>query len=332
MGNISIYVLTVTILMLLPIVLSIIQLSGFNKILINYYNNRNLPYHYINDINTLNNNITIIFPFYFNINNNDHKTFYLPILELVFVPALIFALYPLRYRHAEKYFLKKGWKKAILEYQCIKKIVCIEIIICIIMFMLYGLSYEEHFHLYLIWYNSEHNNNMNFLLFPYLLINHIGREFIYSIFLGVLWIIFQSRKADFYFYLSKGYIDLSLTSENNIDKTKFLFKSINTYSKYIIRLLNLEIKDIRKIYSTLLTDIDLDIDEVINSISLSFNNNNKLLPLKTIPYCLKIKETSEFLTKETFINRLEDKGVFLLIGLIPIINGILQIVFRNPVK
>ena len=257
--------------------------------------------------------------------------FYLPVLELLFIQALIFSLYPLRYRHVEKYFLKKGWKKAILEYQFIKKIVCIEIIFCFIMFVLYIISSKEHYHLYFIWYGSHHNNSINYLIFPYLLINHIGREFIYSIFLGILWIACQTRKSEFYYYLSKGYINLSSASENNINKTKFLFKSINTYNKYIRTSLNLDIYKIKRIYSTLLVDNNIDTNEIIRSLSLSFNDNNKLILLKTISNDLKIKETSEFLTKENIINKLKDDGIFILVGLIPVIINILQYFFPHPI-
>ena len=92
-----------------------------------------------------------------------------------------------------------------------------------------------------------------------------------------------------------------------------------------------DIYKIKRIYSTLLVDNNIDTNEIIRSLSLSFNDNNKLILLKTISYDLKIKETSEFLTKENIINKLKDDGIFILVGLIPVIINILQYFFPHPI-
>ena len=82
----------------------------------------------------------------------------------------------------------------------------------------------------------------------------------------VLRIATQVTKKEFMLYLAKGYCMIASRKEDNLDKMKCLFLSLDSYNKYLLRNVKLGVKNINKIYSLIISTDSKKKDEMINSI------------------------------------------------------------------
>ena len=85
------------------------------------------------------------------------------------------------------------------------------------------------------------------------------------------------------------------------EQIRCLIHGLNSYNKYLLRNLELQINDIRKIYSKILSDNYNNTNELIKKIYDSFkDNNDKLSPIKALAMITK-KEPDQFLVKESAV-------------------------------
>jgi len=121
--------------------------------------------------------------------------------------------------------------------------------------------------------------------------------------------VYTSRK-DFRFYLSKGYCTISLSKQNNVDKINYLFLSIDSYNKFLIRKTKLGIKNVDKIYSDIMhTDVKKN-DEMIKLVNEHLGGQTLDLAIY-LSKTFKIPETEQFFSKELLTQKLKTIGAFL---------------------
>ncbi len=133
----------------------------------------------------------------------------------------------------------------------------------------------------------------------------------------------QVAKKEFRFDLAKGYCILLLRSEEYFDKIKYLSLSLDSYNKYLLRKMNLGIKNINKIYSLLVYADSKKKDEIINSICECLSNDK----LKLATYLAALYEvpyTEDFFIKQSLLQKLKEVGAFLAAA-IPIFISIIQL-------
>jgi len=199
-----------------------------------------------------------------------------------------------------KYANKSGFEKIVCEFEFVKKILFTAMPILII-----SLSYQ-------------------FQVSSYPIVNAIV-EGIFASSLAiatgtVVRIATQVAKKEFRFYLAKGYCILASRSEVELDKIKYLSLSLDSYNKYLLRQVNLGIKNINKIYSLLLYPGSKKKEELINSICERLSCDN--LKLATYLAALYgISHTEDFFIKQSFIQKLKPVGAFLAAA-IPIVISI----------
>ena len=83
----------------------------------------------------------------------------------------------------------------------------------------------------------------------------------------LLRIVTYTARGEFRFYLARGYCRISVEKHNTFDKIKYLLLSLDSYNKYLVRKTKFGIKNLDKIYSSIIhTDAEKNY-ELIKSIS-----------------------------------------------------------------
>jgi hypothetical protein len=129
---------------------------------------------------------------------------------------------------------------------------------------------------------------------------------------------------EFNLYCAMGYIEMS-KKQTGISKAQSLIFAIRWYNKYIRKILRVQIKDIDRVYSRVLSDSSLDIDREIRTIARTLKNqNNSGFNFETVRYLnlLSKEEPDKFLSKESSTQRIKDLSGFI----IPIITIVLTII------
>jgi hypothetical protein len=99
---------------------------------------------------------------------------------------------------------------------------------------------------------------------------------------------------------------------------------LNSYNKYLRRILNLEIKDIKKIYSKFVYAETAEKREIIKSVCESVEAGDRLKLARYLSYLSKIPETELFVS-EAPVEKLKTIGA-ILAAVIPIIISIIELI------
>jgi hypothetical protein len=105
----------------------------------------------------------------------------------------------------------------------------------------------------------------------------------------------------------------------------FLIMGLNSYNSYLRRYMNLQIKDIKKIYSKLATLSDQEKDASIAKIIGSFDSGDTLEPLRYLTQ-FKDPESDVFLVEEPIFDKIKTQVTY-AIGVIPVVLTIIERVF-----
>jgi hypothetical protein len=123
---------------------------------------------------------------------------------------------------------------------------------------------------------------------------------------ALLKIILLIARKEFRFYLAKVLFRVILKKEDEAEKIKYLVNTLNSYNKYVRRILGLEINDLNKIYSKILSDPDLDKNYWIKQLSIAFEDSDKFKTIKCLSGLLNNTDTEHFLAKEPVGKKIED--------------------------
>src|SRR5437879_13101873 len=90
-------------------------------------------------------------------------------------------------------------------------------------------------------------------------------------------------KKDTRYYMAKTCFEAISKMRDQTAKVNYLIAGIKFYDRYLQRTLNVQINDVKKIYSKIISDSSIDKNEAMCSILASFESDeDKLKPVKCI--------------------------------------------------
>lgn len=136
-----------------------------------------------------------------------------------------------------------------------------------------------------------------------------------------------AAKRDFRFYLAEGYCIIATKKEDEFEKSGYLFSVLDSYNKYLRRRSHIEIKEINRIYTSILLADTEEKNQMIKPICESLEQEGDKLKLaKYLSSAYKVPET-DFFANESIVQRLKVVGTFFAAA-IPIIISIAQLMLR----
>jgi hypothetical protein len=142
---------------------------------------------------------------------------------------------------------------------------------------------------------------------------------------GLIWIVILSRKENFEFYFARVFIVIASKEKDETKRAKNFIKGLKFYDRYLRRTLNLQINDIKEIYSKVIIDSNIDQEKEINSLSLAFEtDNDRLKPAKWLSEIVNVDDPKKFLIEESIGKRLKDLIIFFA-TIIPVAIAIIQL-------
>lgn len=222
----------------------------------------------------------------------------------VFVVMLIlYPLYP-SMLSLEKFLVNRNPESTVTEYELLKKIIYI-----LFPFFIFGFAY-------LIGGTIEGSpfeivlNSIGDPILSNLVLSIIGTIF-FIVGSALLRIILLTVRKEFRFYFAKTLFRVISKKEDESEKIEYLVKALNSYNKYIRRTLALEIKELKNIYSRILSDPNTDKNYSIEKLSQAFEDRDKFNPIKCLSRLFKDINTEHFLAKEPIGKKLEDWATIL---------------------
>ncbi len=238
-------------------------------------------------------------------------------LVIVFLVVYVYGSYP-AFFSGNKYFTKKGYK-IVTEYQYIKKLLTIWIpIFSFTTIFIYGGGNS-----YLYSMSQEGGGKHILNLFIYSVIVSLDVQSIIRIGGGLFRIMTQIGKKEFRLYFARGCCMIILKSEDSLVKMNYLLMALDSYNKYLRRVVHFEIKDIGKIYSKLLSLEDEEKANIIKSVS-EFLEGSKLELARYLLRLTKIPETELFIS-EPYAQKIR-KVLTSIAVTIPIVIAIIQLI------
>lgn len=233
------------------------------------------------------------------------------------ITLLVFPPFPAPHS-TEKYFKIRGFENAVIEYEFVKKILLVTLVLLISILV---------FTILLAFIHSYFPPPLNRVLNPAILtaprageeilplhIIYYLRFYIFIIVVGAfLKILFAVGKPEFRLYYAMGCFRLIRQIENEVEKMSHVIKGLNSYNKYLKRCTNLQINDLTKIYSKISSAEQEQREKIIESISRSLEGGNKntLEPMKYLLTMSKAQE-EEFLTVQPFRQKIKDTYTLLI--------------------
>lgn len=174
-----------------------------------------------------------------------------------FYVALPFGLSPSSYSMS-KYFKKRGYEKGIVEYGFIRKITYLLVPVVILLFAI-----STHI---------KTPNGIEVILtvagfdvpVPYLPQVILTGIWGFALMGGLIWIVILSRKEDFEFYFARVFIVIASKEKDETKRAKYFIKGLKFYDRYLRRTINLQINNIKEIYSKVIIDSNIDPKRLIH--------------------------------------------------------------------
>jgi hypothetical protein len=233
------------------------------------------------------------------------------------VTLLVFPPFPAPHS-TEKYFRIRGFENAVIEYEFVKKILLVTLVLLISILV---------FTILLPFIHSYFPPPLNRLLDPSILtaprtgeeilplhIIYYLRFYLFIIVVGAfLKILFAIGKSEFRLYYAMGCFRIIQRRENEVEKMRYMIKGLNSYNKYLKRCTNLQINDLTKIYSKISSATQRERESMIESISKSLEGGNKNT-LEPVKYLLTMSKTpeEEFLTEQPFRQKIKETYTLLI--------------------
>jgi hypothetical protein len=155
------------------------------------------------------------------------------------VMVIIYPPYPAPFS-IEKYFVKRGFESAVSEFELVKKILYVAVPLLIFFTVIEFLKplFEQ--------FVSDEIVSM----FTDNIIFYSARGFLFlTVLAGLLKMVFAISRKRFRLYFAKGCLSIAKNSNDEAEKMEYLIKGLNSYNSFLKRHINLEINEIKKIYS-----------------------------------------------------------------------------------
>ncbi|QLH02999.1 hypothetical protein C5F47_05270 [Nitrosopumilus cobalaminigenes] len=189
-------------------------------------------------------------------------------LGVIFYP-IIFTLAPIRYFlspttiSARVFFDVNGTMKTVVEFRWVSKVLMASIPIMIIFAMMA---------LVLGSYDVQLSENDSLYLRTIFLVITLASAIIS---LSAIWkFLMLLIYTDYRYYLAKSSLELSLHLENEFEKINYLYFGINSYNKYLRRVMKLQIQKTDEVVSQIISNSNGSMNDNIQEIYDSFDLNN----------------------------------------------------------
>lgn len=232
------------------------------------------------------------------------------------ITLVIFPPFPAPHS-TEKYFKIRGFEKAVIEYEFVRHILLVALVMLIIILA---------FTIILPFIYSYFPPPLKTILNPGILneraagqeilplqIIYYLRFYLFIIVLGAfLKLLFALAKPEFRLYFARGCFKIIRGKQNEADKMKYLIKGMNSYNKYIKRRVNLQMNELTKIYSKIGSTSPDERGKIIDSLSASFEKgSDNLEPMRILLPFSKLTE-EEFLVEQRAREKIKDLYTLLL--------------------
>jgi len=240
-------------------------------------------------------------------------------LIIFFFILLVYPPYPFP-ASVGRYFQERGYKKAVDEYEFIKKVLYI-IIPLVLVFGIWStepiaspivegtVQFLPSEFLQEIKVNQKTvydsiNHDDLYVDFPALLLILVFVATVFKL------VCIRVRK-DFRLYYARGCFVICQGESNEVRKMSYFTMGLNSYNYYLRRLISLEIGDLKtKIYSKIASSSVEEKSKIMNSIISSFLTDksmeaNTLEPVRQLAEFTQ-KSITDFLTKQPFLNKLKE--------------------------
>lgn len=161
-----------------------------------------------------------------------------------------------------------------------------------------------------------------------IVLNGLMINLVFSVTAGIIWMILVAVRKELGYHFAKLLFQTITQEPEESKKAQFIIKATKIYDKYLRRTLNLEINNVKKIYSKILSDPKLDKNESMRLISESFESNDKLEPIKCLSKIVNVKETDTFLVDESIGKRIKDMAIFFA-TIIPVAITVIQLLLQR---
>jgi hypothetical protein len=227
----------------------------------------------------------------------------LPLIVLVFSVYIVYGMYP--FIGGNGYLEKRNSRLLVLEFELIKKLLLIGILILIgtdIIIYLVSLSIPKT-----IVATAFHAAVLEFGL---------------GISIGsLLRFVSLSIKKEFRFFFVKGCCAILREEKNTLKRTEYLFLALDSYDKYLQRQLKIKIQGLGKVISNFISCNSEQRNEIIESVCKSLEGDR----LQLAAYLSTLFDTSEteLFVRESLVHKLRVFGAILAVA-IPIIISIIS--------
>jgi hypothetical protein len=232
------------------------------------------------------------------------------------ITLLVFPPFPAPHS-TERYFKIRGFENAVIEYEFVRDILLVALVLLIIILA---------FTIALPFIHSYFPPPLNMILDPAILnVPTAGQEilplhliyylrfYLFIIVLGAfLKLLFAIAKPEFRLYFAKGCFKIIVKKQNEADKMKYLIKGINSYNKYIKRWMNLQMSELTKIYSKISSSSQDERAEIIESLSSSIDQGSDNLETMKILLSLSKLTEEQFLVEQPVREKIKDLYTLLL--------------------
>jgi hypothetical protein len=226
---------------------------------------------------------------------------------LIILSLLLYSLLPM-FLSVERYFVLRGLKNSIIEFEFFRKAVYVGVPTLIIVMMLFLYTYDPD------------SPNFTYALFSGLILI-VGS--------ALLRVVVSISRKNFWYYYARGYLRLLLTEDDRSKRISNFVVALNSYNKYINRSIGLRINNLNNLCSQVVSGSIGDKYEVTRKISSSFEDNDKLRPIDSLYKLVKSQNAEQFLSKEPLSNKIKEWGAFLA-ATIPVIISIIQLLLYTP--
>ncbi|MDR4492407.1 MAG: hypothetical protein R2685_16180 [Candidatus Nitrosocosmicus sp.] len=134
-------------------------------------------------------------------------------------------------------------------------------------------------------------------------------------------LLLERYRKLFTLYYAKGCFQLIEKEKMEIDKAKYLLEGLFWYNRFLRKNMHLQLNDLIKIYSKIITNSPIQQNKEVNLLSKSFESTEELVPLRNIA-CLYPNTVEQILTSESLRNRIKESSDLL----IPIISVIITVI------
>ena len=239
---------------------------------------------------------------------------YLQITVFIFI-LVVYPPYPFP-ASIERYFKERGYRRAVDEYEFIKKV----LYVTIPLILLFGIWSTEaivepvldntvqllpkDLQLDKKYISDSLIDDDLYVDYPALLLMLVFVATIFKM------ICIRVRK-DFRLYFARGCFVICEDEKNEVKKMRYFTMGLNSYNDYLRRLISLEISDLKtKVYSKIASSCKKEKAEITNNIISVFVTDKNmeaytLEPVRQLADFMK-KSMEEFLTKQHFLDKLKE--------------------------